>query len=114
MPCPAAKPFVAGRKEERVFADVRVAFAGGEGVARNVSASGICFITASAFEEGQPVELHIEFPDLPGGGLEVTCYARVVRVAQEGTSRAVGAEIAHFEFRRIAATGLKTNREIER
>ena len=107
MSCPAVKPFVAGRKEERVSAELRVAFAGGEGVARNVSASGICFITASEFEEGQPVELHIEFPDFPGGGLEVTCYARVVRVVQEGTSRAVGAAIANFEFRRIAATGRK-------
>jgi PilZ domain len=98
---------VAGRKEERVFTDLRVAFAGGEGVARNVSATGIYFLTASAFEEGQPIELRIEFPDFPGGGLEVTCYGRVVRVADEGTSRGVGAAIANFEFRRITATGQK-------
>ena len=103
------KPLVAGRKEERVFADVRVAFAGGEGVARNVSASGICFITASAFEEGQSVELHIEYPDFPAGALEVTCYGRVVRVVQEATGRTVGVAIAHFEFRRRPATGRKVD-----
>jgi len=98
---------VAGRREERVFADLRVAFAGGEGVARNVSASGIYFVTASAFEKDQPVELYLEFPDFPGGALEVTCYGRVVRVAQEGTAKGVGAAIARFVFRRLPATGRK-------
>jgi hypothetical protein len=96
---------MAGRKEERVFTDLRVAFAHGEGVARNVSASGIYFVTASAFQEGQAVELHIEFPEFPGGGLEVTCYGRVVRIAQEGRARGVGATISSFEFRRIATSG---------
>ena len=114
MPCRALKAFVAGRKEERVVADLRVAFAGGEGVARNVSASGIYLVTASAFEEGQRVELHIDFPDVPGGRLEVTCYGRVARVANEGATRGVGVAIASFEFRRVSAPGRRLNREVER
>src|SRR3954464_15576065 len=97
VPCRALKLFVVGRKEERVSADLRVAFAGGEGTARNVSASGIYFVTASPFDQGQPLELRIEFPDFPGGGLEVTCFARVVRVAHEGGVRGVGAAISSFE-----------------
>ena len=84
-----------------------MAFAGGEGVARNVSASGIYFVTTSVFEEDQAVELRLEFPDFPGGALEVTCHGRVVRVAQEGTAKGVGAAIARFEFRRAPATGRK-------
>lgn len=113
MPCLALKALVAGRKEERVFTDVRVAFAGGEGVARNVSASGIYFVTASSFEEGQPVELHIEFPDFPGGRLEVTCYGRVVRVAPQGTTRGVGVALASFEFRRVPTLGQQISREVD-
>ena len=103
---------MAGLREERVFADLRVAFAGGEGVARNVSATGIYFVTASAFQEGQPVELHIEFADFPGGGLEVTCYGRVARVAPEGRAWGVGTAIANFEFRRIPPADEETIREI--
>ena len=107
--CRALKAFVAGRKEERVSAELRVGFADGEGITRNVSASGIYFVTASRFDQGQPLELHIEFPDFPGGGLEVTCFARVVRVAQEGTAHGVGAAISSFEFRRLPAAVRQDN-----
>jgi PilZ domain-containing protein len=111
--CRALKAFVAGRKDERISAGLRVAFAGGEGVARNVSATGIYFVTASAFAEGQSVKLHIEFPDFPGGRLEVTCYGRVVRVTNQGAARGVGVAIASFEFRRVSAPGRKLIREVE-
>jgi hypothetical protein len=91
---------LAGREEERVLANAGVRFAGGEGVARNVSASGIYFVTHSVFHIGQAVELELEFPDLPGGALRVTCSGRVVRVQSEGTTWGVAAAIANFAFRR--------------
>jgi len=93
---------VAGREEVRVTTALRVTFAAGQGVTRNVSASGIYFVTDTAFSVGQPVRLYIEFEDLPGGPLAVTCDARVVRVEKDGTARGVAATIAKFEFRRIA------------
>jgi len=92
---------VAGREEARVTTAWRVTFAAGQGVTRNVSASGIYFVTDSAFAVGQPIKLHIEFDDLPGGPLAVICDARVVRVEKDGTARGVAATIAKFEFRRI-------------
>lgn len=98
---------MAGRKEERVPADLRVTFASGEGVARNVSANGIYFVTHCVLAEGEQVELKIEFPDLPGGGLEVTCRGRVVRVQDEGSARGVAAAFASLEFRRTPEPGAK-------
>lgn len=102
MPCRTAKALVAGREAERVAADFQVTFAAGEGVARNVSASGIYFETDSVLVVGQPIELRIQFPDFPGGGLQVTCNAYVVRVETQSTARGVAAAIASFEFRRMS------------
>jgi hypothetical protein len=93
---------VAGREEVRVATALRVRFATGEGVTRNVSASGIYFVTDTVFAVGQSIKLHIEFDDLPGGPLAVTCDGRVVRVERDGTARGVAAVISRFEFRRVS------------
>lgn len=91
-----------GRKEERFATDLAIMFEGGEGVAQNVSANGIYFVTDAALQVGQPVKFRLEFANFPGGPIAVNCVARVVRVQEQGASRGVGASIASFEFRRIA------------
>jgi PilZ domain-containing protein len=96
---------VAGRKEERFQAELTVTLEGGEGVARNVSASGIYFVTDMALEDGQPVKFTLEFPDLASGPIGVNCFARVVRVEQQGAQRGVAASICSFEFHRVPAPG---------
>jgi hypothetical protein len=93
---------VAGREEVRVTTALRVTFAAGQGVTRNVSASGSYFVTDAVFAVGQPIKLHIEFADLPAGPLAVVCDGHVVRVETQGTARGVAAAIAKFEFRRVA------------
>jgi PilZ domain len=93
---------VAGREEVRVATALRVTFAAGHGVTRNVSATGIYFVTDTVFAIGQSIKLHLEFADLPGGPLAVTCDGRVIRVESEGTAQGVAATIAKFEFRRIS------------
>ena len=92
---------MAGRKEERVPTELKLKLAGGEGTVRNVSASGIYFLTDVPLEEGQPVQLSLEFSDFPSGPLEVTCAARVVRIEKRGPTTGVAATISSFEFRRI-------------
>ena len=89
-----------GRKEERFDTAMPVELdGGGSGVARNVSASGIFFVTDVALEAGQPVVFRLQFRDFPGGPIEVNCSARIVRVEEQGTSLGVGASIDAFEFR---------------
>jgi PilZ domain len=93
---------VPGRKEERFQTELPIRFESGEGVAHNVSANGIYFVTDAALEEGQPVKLTMEFRDFPSGPIVVNCVARVVRLEEQGTRRGVGASISSFEFTRIA------------
>ena len=96
------KSHMASRKEERVVTDLRVRLEGGEGRVHNVSASGIYFVTEVPLTVGQPVDLKLEFHDLPSGALEVTCTARVVRIEPHGdAARGVAAAISSFEFRRL-------------
>jgi hypothetical protein len=93
-----------GRKEERFDTELAVRLEGGAvGVARNVSASGIFFVTEAALERGQAVKFTLEFRDFPTGPIEVNCVARVVRVVEQGPSRGVGASIDSFEFRTLRA-----------
>jgi hypothetical protein len=95
-----------GRKEERFDTELAVKLeGGGEGVARNVSASGVFFITDLALEAGQPVRFSLEFLDFPSGPIEVNCSARILRVEEQGAGRGVGAAISSFEFRRLSRAG---------
>jgi hypothetical protein len=95
-----------GRKEQRFDTELTVKLeGGGEGVARNVSASGIFFVTDAALEEGQPVRFSLEFQDFPSGPVEVNCSARIVRVEEQGASRGIGAAIDSFEFHTLPKAG---------
>ena len=96
-----------GRREERFETDLTVSLeGGGEGVARNVSANGIYFVTDAALEPGQRVNFSMQFEQFPSGPVEVRCIARVVRVVvEQGTGKGVGASISSFEFRSIPNAG---------
>ena len=89
-----------GRKEERFETELPIRLEGGEGVAHNVSANGIYFVTDAALQVGQAVKFTMQFRDFPGGPITVNCVARVVRLEELGTSRGVGASIRSFEFQR--------------
>ena len=94
-----------GRKEERFQIELPIKLEGGDGVARNVSASGIYFVTDVALQVGQPVKFTLEFQDFPSGPIAVNCVARVVRLEERGAGRGVGVSISSFEFHRIPAPG---------
>ena len=96
---------MARRKEERFATEILIKLEGGEGVARNVSASGIYFVTDVALKEGQPVKFTLEFQSFPSGPIAVNCVAHVVRLEEQGARRGVGASISSFAFHRIPAPG---------
>lgn len=93
---------MAGRRNERFDTTLAVRLEHGIGVVRNVSASGIYFVTDVALEAGTPVRFTLEFGGLPSGPIAVNCIARIVRVDGGGTTKGVAAEISSFQFRRIA------------
>lgn len=99
--CPKPRSASSGRKDERVLIDLPVRLAdGGEGVMRNVSASGLYFETQRALQAGQVIELEMTFPDARGAPIEVLCSARVVWVEKQGALSGVAGSIVNLEFRR--------------
>lgn len=79
----AERATLGGRREERFDTTVAVKLDAGAGSARNVSASGIYFITDVRLRKGDAVALTFEFDQYPGGGLQMKCAARVVRVEEQ-------------------------------
>ena len=77
---------------------------GGVGIARNVSATGIYFVTDVALERGKPVNFTLDFKNYPGGPLRLACTASVVRVEPRDGKIGVGASISTFEFIRVGGT----------
>lgn len=93
---------VPGRKEERFDTTLPVKLERGGGVARNVSATGIYFVTEQALKAGATVTLALDFQDFPGGPIQVNCIARVVRIERQGAKKkGVAAAIQSFEFHRL-------------
>jgi hypothetical protein len=92
---------VAGRQEERFDTTLAVRLEKGGGIARNVSANGIYFVTDVALKAGATVKLALDFLNFPGGPLQVNCVARIVRVEAQGEKNGIGAAIQSFEFHRL-------------
>ena len=96
------KASVAERKEERVATELTLRLeSGAEGRVRNVSATGIYFLTDAPLTEGQTLKFTLEFRDFPSGPLQVNCRARVLRVERQGSGNGVAASISSFEFQRV-------------
>lgn len=95
---------MSGRRNKRYPAELTLIFEGGSGAVRNVSASGIYFVTDAALREGQPVKFSLNFDHFPSGPIAVNCTAKVVRVEEQGARNGVAVEISDFEFRRIPAS----------
>jgi hypothetical protein len=91
----------AGRQDERLDSTLALRLEHGEGVVRNVSASGIYFVTDVALKNGAPVKFTVEFRNFPGGPIQVECNARIVRVDEQGEKRGVAARIDSLEFFRV-------------
>lgn len=89
------------RREERFDTTLALRLEHGEGVVRNVSASGVYFVTDVEFEEGAPVKFSLDFENSRAGSITVNCRAQVVRVETQGTRWGVAAVIRRFDFRRL-------------
>jgi len=72
------------RVAPRFKADMPVLAQGGQGVARDLSSSGVFFETDGSFTSGQPIEFSIVlehlYPDRP---VRLNCKGSIVRVEQK-------------------------------
>ncbi len=100
-----------GRLEERFESIMRIELDSGSGETRNVSASGIYFITDVALKEGAPLRVTLSFKRASGGPFLLRGEARVVRIERVGSAFGVGAAISHYELQRADAQEDDTLRE---
>jgi hypothetical protein len=89
------------RRDERFESDLKIKLEQGEGVLRNVSASGVYFVTDVDLEPSTPVSFSLEFNAPQTGAIEARCLARIVRVEQQGSLKGVAALFDSIEFHRI-------------
>jgi hypothetical protein len=92
---------MAGRRDERFDSDLSIKLDQGDGVMRNVSASGVYFVTDVDLKPGEPLKFTLEFSGLQIGVVSARCEARVVRVEPQGTLKGVGAAFESIQFQRI-------------
>ena len=82
---------------------MRIELDGGSGETRNVSASGIYFITDVPLEPGAPLRFTLRFKRASGGPFLLRGEARVVRTERVGSQFGVGAAISHYKLERVGA-----------
>lgn len=92
------------RREPRFPSNFAVTLDAGQGVARNVSSSGIYFETRVRLEPGAPLRFSVDYEPGAGGGLKMYCQGRVVRIEKLAENFGVGARIEELDFRRKDGT----------
>ena len=92
------------RKDERFDSDLTIRLDQGDASLRNVSASGVYFLTQLDFEVGDPLSFTLQFPGMQTGVISANCAARVVRVEQQGSEKGVAAAFESIEFYRASAS----------
>ena len=90
------------RRDERFGSDLAITLVQGDGVMRNVSASGVYFLTDADLKPGEPLRFTLEFNGLQIGVVSALCEARVVRVERRGAQNGVGAVFESIQFQRVA------------
>lgn len=91
---------MATRRDERFDADLTIKLDRGDGLMRNVSASGVYFMTDVDLKPGEALKFTLEFSGLQIGVVSARCEARVVRVDRQGALKGIGAMFESIEFHR--------------
>ena len=68
---------------------------------RDVSASGIYFLTEVELNVGEPLEFTLEFENMAAGPISANCIARIVRVEKKGRQKGIAASIHSIIFHRL-------------
>jgi hypothetical protein len=93
---------VDARRDQRYESQLPIKLDVGDGVLRNVSASGVYFVTEADLKPGQALKFTLEFSSIPIGLITARCEARVVRVEPHGATKGVGVVFESIEFHRVA------------
>jgi hypothetical protein len=83
------------RREERIRLEAPVLLANGRGVSRDISASGIYFLTEQSLKPGGVFNFSVQLDyACPGKPLKLDCQGEVLRVETAGEQFGVAARIS--------------------
>jgi hypothetical protein len=92
------KTFKTKRSAKRIRIEVPVHLEPGSGVTRDVSQSGVYFLTDQPFSPGMPVSFILKLDYVfPGEPVHLRCRGKVVRVEEVGDRVGVAASISDFQ-----------------
>jgi len=86
------------RSEERLQAKLTVQLEHGQGIVRDLSASGIYFVTDVPLKVGEPLKFSVELQHAKAGPISANCIGRIVRVEPQGKLQGVAASISRIVF----------------
>ena len=87
------------RHEDRIPIEVPVALEAGAGLSRDISRSGIYFLTGEAMVPGSMVRFSIELDHIRAGKpLRLDCQGQVLRIEQASDKYGVAASISEFWY----------------
>ena len=87
------------RESTRHLIELPVKFGRGTGVSRDISFTGIYFITKELLEPGEPIKFAFELEyAIPGKSLQLDCYGHVLRVEQKGNTYGIAAKIEEVTY----------------
>lgn len=87
------------RETTRHQIQVPVDFGRGTGMSRDISFTGIYFITKEVLEPGEPLKLAFELEyAIPGKSLQLDCQGHVLRVEQLDNSFGIAAKIDEVTY----------------
>lgn len=87
------------RETQRHQIEVPVNFGRGTGVSKDISFSGIYFITKELLKAGEPLNLAFELEyAIPGKSLQLDCQGHVLRVEQLNGSYGIAAKIDEVTY----------------
>ena len=101
------------RREERMSSTRPVKLDRGTGVTRNISASGVFFVTGGDYVPGNKINFTIELAGLRGGTLMLRSWGKIVRIEIGRGIVGVGAKILasklETKIRDTSASGRRYN-----
>lgn len=90
-------PHCEKRREERFDLEAPVIFDNGCGLSRDMSLSGIYFVTDQPFTPGRTVKFSVTLEYIrPGKPLQLDCQGQVLRIEPVGKQFGVAASISNY------------------
>jgi hypothetical protein len=87
------------RASQRIQVEVPVYIGEEKAVTRDVSWSGIYFLTSQSFDEGGQLNFSLDLNyALPGKPIKLDCQGEVIRIEQCGEKFGIAAKINNFQY----------------